>query len=182
MSFAAIHRAATRRFAPWKNGGGETAEILCHPQGAGFDAFGWRISTARVAADGPFSRFDGVARVLAVLDGGPLSLDFAQGAVVLDAGSAPFAFDGGADCTGRLLGPAVLDLNVMTRAPYAACLARGAVPPAVAGRSVARLVLALDDLPALGLSRHDLARLDDGADWPRDMAATVGIAIGRISP
>jgi environmental stress-induced protein Ves len=182
MTFAAVHRAAGRAFAPWKNGGGETAEILCHPEGAGFDGFGWRISTARVAANGPFSRFDGVARVLAVLEGGPLELRLAGRAVVLDQASAPFAFDGGEECAGILRGPAVLDLNVMARPPFAVSVARGAVPAAVAGRVVARLVLALEDVPALGLSRHDLAQLTGGADWPASMAGLVGIAVGRVSP
>ena len=36
--FARIYPGAGRAFAPWKNGGGETAEILCVPQGAGFYA------------------------------------------------------------------------------------------------------------------------------------------------
>lgn len=176
--FARVWLAAGRGFAPWKNGGGQTAEIVCFPDGAGFDAFGWRISTARVAADGPFSRFDGVARVLCVLDGGPLALDFAGGTMVLDAGSAPHGFDGAADCTGRLLGPAVLDLNVMTRLPWRGSVARGAVPQMTAE---VRFVLALTDRPALGLMRHDLARLADGSPWP-DMAGLVGIALGRVSP
>lgn len=178
--FAAVHPAADRRFAPWKNGGGETAEIACFPEGAGFDGFGWRISTARVAGDGPFSRFDGVARVLAVLEGGPLALSFADGRrVVLDSESPPFAFDGGLGCDGALLGPPVLDLNVMVRAPFVATVTRG---EGVGGSEglVARFVLAVEDLPALGLARHDLARLVDGADWPAPAAGLIRIAIGQV--
>lgn len=65
-----IYLASDRHFSPWKNGGGETAEILCHPQGAGFGDFNWRISTARVASSGPFSTFEGIDRILTVLEGG----------------------------------------------------------------------------------------------------------------
>ena len=56
--------ASARQFRPWKNGGGETAEIAVSPAGAGFDDFDWRISTAIVAQSGPFSGFPGVDRVL----------------------------------------------------------------------------------------------------------------------
>lgn len=178
--FAVLHPAAGRRFAPWKNGGGETAEIVCFPEGAGFDSFGWRISTARVAGDGPFSRFDGVARVLAVLEGGPLALSFADGRrVVLDRDSAPFAFDGALPCAGELLGPPVLDLNVMVRAPFVARVVRGEGAKDSEGL-VARFVLALDDMPALGLARHDLARLAEDADWPAPAAGLIRIDIGQI--
>lgn len=47
----------TMRRMPWKNGGGITTEIAIAPPGATLDAFDWRISTARVEAAGPFSRF-----------------------------------------------------------------------------------------------------------------------------
>lgn len=68
-----FHRAA-RRFVPWKNGGGRTAEILASPAGAGLDDFAWRISTAEVATSGPFSLFPGVQRCLTVIEGGSLRL------------------------------------------------------------------------------------------------------------
>ena len=61
--------AADRVPVPWKNGGGVTREVAAFPDGAGFDDFLWRISMAEVRADGPFSVFPGVDRVLAVLEG-----------------------------------------------------------------------------------------------------------------
>ncbi len=101
---------------PWKNGGGETVEILVHPPDAGLDAFDWRISMACVAVDGPFSAFPGVDRTLTVLDGDGLVLEIAGRAPVhLAPGSAPFAFPADAPCLGRLSGGPVRDLNVMTR-------------------------------------------------------------------
>ncbi len=42
---------------PWKNGGGETAEIAVFPPSADLSEFGWRISMATVSSDGPFSAF-----------------------------------------------------------------------------------------------------------------------------
>ena len=62
-----IIRARDCRTTPWKNGGGSTTEIAVEPSGASLDTFAWRISVARVAADGPFSEFPGIDRTLAVL-------------------------------------------------------------------------------------------------------------------
>lgn len=162
--FAQVYRRADRAFAPWKNGGGETAEIVCVPEGAGFDAFGWRISTAKVAQSGPFSSFPGVQRNLTVLSGGPMRLRFPDGtARELGAQDAPFAFSGERACDCDLLGPELLDLNVMVRAPYRAEVYRGA-PRRCGATGLSCLVFALADLPEIGLARHDLALLSDGAE------------------
>lgn len=114
----ARHPTASRRFTTWKNGGGETAEIVCQPEGAGFDDFQWRISTARVAASGPFSAFPGVMRSLTVLEGGPMVLRFAGTEILASPDAGPIAFRGDVDVHADLIGPPLLDLNVMTRAPF----------------------------------------------------------------
>ncbi|MCZ8375682.1 MAG: HutD family protein [Beijerinckiaceae bacterium] len=106
---------ATFRRMPWKNGGGETIEILAYPDGADLASFDWRISMARVASDGPFSRFDGIDRTLSVLEGGRLVLDFGTGRTVLDPLAAPFPFAGDAAVSGAVPDGPILDLNVMTR-------------------------------------------------------------------
>lgn len=106
---------ATFRRMPWKNGGGETIEILAHPDGADLASFDWRISMARVASDGPFSRFDGINRTLSVLEGGRLVLDFGTSRTVLDPHAAPFPFAGDAAVSGAVPDGPILDLNVMTR-------------------------------------------------------------------
>ncbi|MEP9347923.1 HutD family protein [Xanthobacter sp. KR7-225] len=109
-------RAAEGRRMPWKNGGGETIEIACFPEGAGLADFGWRVSAARVAAAGPFSLFPGVDRTLVVLSGEGLELGFADGAAVrLDQASAPYAFAADIKVTGTPIGGPITDLNVMTR-------------------------------------------------------------------
>ena len=73
---AAVHWFDLRTVpaTPWKNGGGSTRELVCWPPGAGTDAFGWRVSVARIAAPGPFSAFTGVDRQIMLLDGDGVTL------------------------------------------------------------------------------------------------------------
>ena len=106
-------RAAARTPVPWKNGGGVTSEIAVSPPGASFDDFDWRISMARVDADGPFSSFPDIDRTLTILSG-TMTLDIDGSVVRLDAGSPPCRFDGAAAVMGTVAGP-VHDLNTMTR-------------------------------------------------------------------
>ena len=88
-----ILRAGQHRRMPWKNGGGETTEIIASPEGAGLDEFGWRVSMASVAADGPFSRFPDIDRTLCVIQGEGLALTIAgKPEVVLTAGFAALSF------------------------------------------------------------------------------------------
>ena len=100
----------------WKNGGGETTEIAISPAGAGLDDFDWRVSTARVASDGPFSGFPGIERTLAVLEGAGLHLSIdGRAPILLTSGTEPFAFAGDAHVEAALVGGEFIDLNVMTR-------------------------------------------------------------------
>ena len=103
------------RRMPWKNGGGETIEMIVSPEGASFEDFDWRISMAHVAAPGPFSMFAGIDRTLSVIAGDGLSLVFDDRTVTLDRASAPFRFAGDALVKGDLVDGAIDDLNVMTR-------------------------------------------------------------------
>ena len=108
---------AQLRATPWKNGGGVTREIACHPPHAGMQNFDWRISIAHIASDGDFSVFTGVDRVITLLDGGGVQLSSADDSVlhVLDTPLQPFAFSGDVAVHGRLLDGDCHDLNVMTR-------------------------------------------------------------------
>jgi hypothetical protein len=111
-----VIRFAECRTMPWKNGGGSTTELAVFPEGAGLDAFDWRISMARVEADGPFSAFPGIDRTLAIMEGDGLSLsvgDHAARLVTLHGSPLPFPADQPA--AARLLGQPILDLNVMSR-------------------------------------------------------------------
>lgn len=108
--------AAGFRRMPWKNGGGETIEVAAGPEGAGLDAFVWRVSMAKVAASGPFSVFPGIDRTLSVLSGEAITLDVAgRAGVRLDAGSAPYSFPADLAVSGLVSGAGITDLNVMTR-------------------------------------------------------------------
>lgn len=99
---------------PWKNGGGVTRQIACDPAGSGLEGFDWRISSAEVAADGPFSRFDGIDRRLYLLDGEGLDLRFADGTQRLRRGQH-IDFSGEAEVFGALVDGPVSDLNIMVR-------------------------------------------------------------------
>jgi environmental stress-induced protein Ves len=100
---------------PWKNGHGTTAEVAAFPEGSSFDTFGWRISMADVASDGPFSVFPGIDRTLIVVEGDGIELDVEGVTYALDKASPKLSFSGDDSTTGRLLSRPIRDLNVMTR-------------------------------------------------------------------
>jgi uncharacterized protein len=111
-----VIRAADCRRMPWKNGGGWTTEIAVWPEGAGLDAFVWRLSAARVEADGPFSLFPGIDRTLAVTEGAGVILTIGgRPPVDLDLETAPFRFPADQSTVARLCNGPITDLNVMTR-------------------------------------------------------------------
>jgi environmental stress-induced protein Ves len=100
---------------PWKNGGGTTAEVAAFPEGSSFETFGWRISMADVASDGPFSVFPDIDRTLIVVEGDGIELDVEGIAYRLDRASPKLSFSGDDSTTGHLLAGPIRDLNVMTR-------------------------------------------------------------------
>ena len=111
-----IIRLADCPVVPWKNGGGTTTEIALSPEGAGLDAFDWRVSMAEVASDGPFSLFPGIDRTLTVLEGEGMELRIeGREPVMLGQGSDPVAFPGDVPTSAVLKKGPIRDLNVMTR-------------------------------------------------------------------
>ena len=102
---------------PWKNGGGSTRELVCWPPGAGTDAFGWRVSVARIAAPGPFSAFTGVNRQIMLLDGDGVTLHGEQGELchTLQQRWQPWRFAGEQPLDCRLIGGPSTDFNLMLR-------------------------------------------------------------------
>jgi environmental stress-induced protein Ves len=117
-------RAADRTAVPWKNGGGITREIAARPEGAGAADFVWRVSLAEVAADGPFSAFPDVDRVLTMVEGDGMDLTLeGVGPRRVDTRFVPQRFPGDVPTGCRLLGRGpVVNLNVMHRrgSPYGA--------------------------------------------------------------
>ena len=147
---ARLYRNSDHRRMPWKNGGGETVEVVVFPEGASLSDFGWRVSMASVASDGPFSVFPGIDRTLAVLtgDGMVLSIE-GLGEKLLTPASAPLPFPADAPTTARLTGGPITDLNVMTRRgvfghALTHHIAQGA--KTLADASGERLILALEPL------------------------------------
>jgi environmental stress-induced protein Ves len=100
------------RRTSWRNGGGETTELLAEPGPGG--RFLWRLSIADVASSGPFSDFSGYERHILLLSGNGFVLRFPEApARRLDRRLEPFAFDGGWHAECELIDGPVRDLNLM---------------------------------------------------------------------
>ncbi len=108
-------KAADRTAVPWKNGGGVTRDVIVSPAGATLDTFDWRISIAEIASDGPFSRFPGIDRKLAVLQGKVELTVEGRAPVMLDPLAPALDFPGEAAVANRLVDGPSMDLNVMIR-------------------------------------------------------------------
>lgn len=104
---------------PWKNGLGVTTELAVARR-PGEDGFDWRISTATVAAPGPFSVFAGIDRSLAIVRGGSLTLNVeGRDDVTLTTQTPPYVFGGELAVSSTpaldVDGVPIDDFNVMTR-------------------------------------------------------------------
>jgi hypothetical protein len=95
---------------PWRNGGGVTHELLAWPAAADWRV---RMSVADVRAAGPFSRFDGVERWFAVLEGEGVVLRLQGDSHRLTRDSEAFRFGGGTAVDCALLGGPTRDFNLM---------------------------------------------------------------------
>lgn len=113
LPFPGMQCIEAERVAPqaWRNGGGQTRELLVWP-----DAANWqlRISRADIEKDGPFSAFPGIERWFAVLSGHGVVLQVPHD-VKLAAGDAPLQFDGALAPGCTLVDGATQDLNLMAR-------------------------------------------------------------------
>nr|WP_186363434.1 HutD family protein [Rhizobium sp. ACO-34A] len=103
---------------PWKNGGGLTRELAVHLDGEIHPEFLWRISMATVAGPGPFSRFDGIDRTIAVLQGEGIVLASRDNEIALRRNSDPYSFAGETPIDALVVSGETTDLNVMTRRGY----------------------------------------------------------------
>jgi environmental stress-induced protein Ves len=139
-----VLRARDRRHQVWKNGGGTTSTVLSEPATAGVTDFRWRISIADIRADGPFSTFPGVDRVLTVISPGTVDLTVDATLRTVRA-LEPFAFSGHAAVHAHLSAGAVRVVNVMARSgrdPRVTVLGLGSRPvtPAAAAGAVLLVV------------------------------------------
>jgi len=145
-------RAADRAPIPWKNGGGVTHDVIVSPAGATMDDFDWRISIAEIARSGPFSRFPGIDRKLAVLEG-KVALTIEGGArLTLDPHAAALEFHGESAVQADLVDGPSRDLNVMTR--------RGRFASRMTRRSAAALTLSAGTAVIVALGKLTAAGQD----------------------
>ena len=151
----------------WKNGGGTTREIAHFPSGADMHDFIWRVSLAEVDADGPFSVFGQVDRILTMVEGAGMELTVDGHARLIDTRYVPHELSGDAPTACRLLDGKVVNLNVMWRrgrAQVSVAIVRGRRALSVA--SGAQLLVVALDMPTtvagLSLSRYDAALLSYG--------------------
>lgn len=166
----ALLPAATRAAVPWKDGGGLTRTIATGPEGADLAGFDWRLSMAEVEAAGPFSRFAGIDRTLAILDG-TLLLDIEGQVRCLIPDSAPVDFPGDVAVTGTPVEGAVVDLNLMVRRGMASARLRPLTPDFTPDPAATLILLFTADAEVLNggtpitVARFDALRLDPAA-WP----------------
>ena len=104
-----ILRWGELKAVPWKNGQGITREIIKEPN---TENFFWRLSIAEVAGDGPFSRFDGMQRILTVVAGKGMELIGLNGKLQAELG-VPVEFDGSLEIESRLKDGPLRDLNLI---------------------------------------------------------------------
>jgi environmental stress-induced protein Ves len=99
---------------PWKNGGGSTRDLAAAPPDSTLADFDWRVSIAEVAADGPFSAFPDIDRVIMLVDGAEMILDV-DGVTRMLNRFDTLAFTGEAAVVGAVPSGPTRDLNLMTR-------------------------------------------------------------------
>ncbi|MFI5884032.1 HutD family protein [Streptomyces sp. NPDC051554] len=187
--------ASPRTAVPWKNGGGVTREIAAWPEGAGMDAFAWRVSLAEVAADGPFSAFPEVDRTLTVVEGAGMDLTVGGERHLVNTRYVPRDFRGDVPTDCRLLDGPVVNLNVMWRrgAGPTPASTTGSTTPTVAvvqGRlplSAGTLVVALDgtaEVAGTTLGPYDALQLGDeeAVLHARGRTAVIGLPLPADAP
>lgn len=96
----------------WRNGGGQTRELLRWPADPN-TPWQMRISVADIESDGPFSAFTNVGRWFAVMEGVGVTLCFANEEKRLLKSGAPLYFDGGVPPDCKLIDGRTRDLNLM---------------------------------------------------------------------
>lgn len=108
-----IQRATDCEPQPWRNGRGIQYEITAN--GPAPDGWTWKLSTADITEDVPFSSFPDVSRQFCVADGNGVILTIDRIEHACRPGSVT-PFDGDADVHATLIDGPMKALNLMTRA------------------------------------------------------------------
>ncbi|MFF4800704.1 HutD family protein [Streptomyces sp. NPDC001351] len=177
-----VLRADERPAVPWKNGGGLTREVASFPSQAGIADFVWRVSLADVAEPGPFSRFEGVDRIITLVDGPGMVLTVDGTAHTVAEQYVPFRFPGEAATDCRLMGGPLVDFNVMVRRGRATAqveIVRDRVAlSAPAATTLLAVVLdgsAVFEKSGLALDRFDAALITDAPDEALKVTGTTAL-------
>ncbi|MFM9887299.1 MAG: HutD family protein [Burkholderiales bacterium] len=112
MSIRRIIRVADVAPQRWRNGGGQTRELLVWPSPNDWNV---RISVADVDRDGSFSAYPEVERWFAVVEGAGVDLAIDGTSHRMVPSSPPLSFDGGAKIECHLPDGPTRDLNLMAR-------------------------------------------------------------------
>lgn len=107
-----LQQASSRTPMPWRNGKGVQYEIAA--DGPLPDGWTWRVSTADIDQDVPFSVYPGVVRDFSVAEGRGVVLTIDGVEHVCEPGSVT-RFMGNADVSSRLIDGPVRALNLMQR-------------------------------------------------------------------
>lgn len=98
----------------WRNAAGETREICTFPPAK--RDFYWRASIASIAANGEFSLFTGMERIVTLLEGGEMFLESTDRFNHTLKPLQPFAFAADQVVKAKLTeGQMSMDFNIMTR-------------------------------------------------------------------
>lgn len=155
---------------PWQNGGGVTHEVARAASGVPF----WRVSIAEVAADGPFSAFPGLTRILTVIEGAGMVLE-TPGEPLAARPMQPVRFAGDVPVTGRLVAGPVRDLNLIfdARGWQGAVASLAAAGPPLAEGGVTMLL----DLAGRMLPTGAVAVLAAGEAVPERLIHSAGLRV-----
>lgn len=106
---ASVFTRDSYKVMPWKNGRGTTAQIAMDSEQSVFpENFLWRVSSAQVTSNDPFSIFDGCRRALVVVQGQGLLLNDVELKPLV-----PYFFSGNEQIDCRLIEGPVVDLGVI---------------------------------------------------------------------
>ena len=145
----------------WRNGAGETREICCFPPAT--RDFHWRASIASIAANGEFSLFPGVERVITLLEGGEVTLEESNTFTHTLKQHQPFTFAGDKVVKAKLTeGQMSMDFNIMTRRDVCQAKVRVADRTCTTFGSRGGVVFVISGAWQLG---DKLLTADQGASW-----------------
>ena len=107
-----VYTSADYKLMPWKNGGGTTLELFCLRNQQ--DEILFRLSSASVKNNGPFSLFPHIDRILFLVSGKGFKLQFSDFDLTMSSPLSPITFAGEENIHCELLEGECTDFNIMT--------------------------------------------------------------------